>query len=209
MLSDPSFILFLTAALILAVTPGPGIFYVLTRSIKGGRREGLISSLGTATGGLVHVLAAALGLSAILMTSTFAFAVLKYVGAAYLIYLGVRILLVPAEDVGRGVDIASGQQAYWQGIVTEIFNPKTALFFLAFIPQFVTPSESVVTQFIILGCISIGLNTAVDALVALSAGSLGQLFSRNPRFRRGQSLFSGLSLISLGALVVVTGKNRQ
>ncbi|MBV9789912.1 MAG: LysE family translocator [Chloroflexi bacterium] len=125
--SATSFGVFLTAAIVLAVTPGPGIFYVLARSLKGGRREGIASSFGTALGGLVHVLAAALGLSAILATSALAFTLVKYIGAAYLIYLGVRTLLGKDDlDLDPAVT-GTTRRAFYQGITTEILNPKTAL----------------------------------------------------------------------------------
>src|SRR5689334_4953933 len=135
-----NFAVFLTAAVILALTPGPGIFYVLARSLQGGRPAGLASAGGTALGGLVHVLAAALGLSVILATSALAFDLVKYAGAAYLLYLGIRTLL--RKDDGGAVALGtpgSTRRAFYQGIVTEALNPKTALFFLAFIPQFVNP----------------------------------------------------------------------
>ncbi|MEM9767630.1 MAG: LysE family translocator, partial [Cyanobacteria bacterium P01_D01_bin.71] len=152
--------IFLTAAMLLAITPGPGIFYVLTRSIRGGRREGIYSSLGTTVGGLAHVVAAALGISAILANSAIAFLIVKYAGAAYLIYLGLSTLTKKVPEPTPEQAIAtSGQNAFSQGITTEILNPKTALFFLAFIPQFVNPAGNVALQFILLGTISVSFNT--------------------------------------------------
>ena len=152
-----SFGLFLAAALVLAITPGPGIFYILTRSLKGGRREGIASSFGTAVGGLGHVVAAALGLSAMLATSAIAFSIVKYVGAAYLIYLGIRTLLSKEElNLNTSFVRTHARRAFYQGITTEVFNPKTALFFLAFIPQFGDPQGVVLLQFVLLGCISRG-----------------------------------------------------
>ena len=204
-----SFTLFLTAAFILAVTPGPGIFYVLTRSIKGGRREGYVSSLGTAVGGMAHVVAAALGLSAILATSALAFTIIKYAGAAYLVYLGVRTLMSrEAFDVSDADDALaeSGRAAFSQGITTEILNPKTALFFLAFLPQFINPDGMLVTQFILLGTISVTLNTLADVVVASVAGPLSTMLKRSERVRRIPKLFSGFGLIALGAYVAVAGE---
>jgi threonine/homoserine/homoserine lactone efflux protein len=208
-LGDSSFVLFMTAATILAITPGPGIFYVLTRSIRGGRKEGFTSSLGTAVGGMAHVLAAALGLSAVLMTSAVAFQVVKYAGAIYLVYLGLRTLLRPVEKVGLTAGPAEQRHAFYQGIVTEVLNPKTALFFLAFIPQFVDPAGAVLAQFILFGCISVCLNTSVDLVVAFFAGPLGQRLADSVRFRRGQQLFSGCSLVALGAYAAVSGGEGQ
>ncbi|HEY0734116.1 MAG TPA: LysE family translocator [Herpetosiphonaceae bacterium] len=203
-----SFGLFLTAAIILAITPGPGIFYVLTRSLKGGRSEGIASSFGTAIGGLVHVLAAALGVSAILATSALAFAAVKYIGAAYLIYLGIRTWLSNDElDLDAPLETTNTRRAFYQGITTEVLNPKTALFFLAFIPQFINPHGMLFLQFFLLGSISVLLNTTADVVVALLAGPLGQRLRTSARWRRRQRLATGGALIGLGAFVAVTGKH--
>jgi threonine/homoserine/homoserine lactone efflux protein len=213
-----TFGLFLTAALVVAITPGPGIFYVLTRSLKGGRGEGIASSFGNALGGLVHVFAAALGLSALLMASATAFTVVKFAGAAYLVYLGVRTLLRrddshEAADADHGADgepdrASRNSEAFYQGIVAEVLNPKAALFFLAFLPQFVNPEDPVVVQILLLGCISVSLNTTVDLVVAGFAGSIGGRLRESVRLRRGQRLFSGCALIGLGAYVAVAGEKR-
>ena len=204
-----TFGLFLAAAVMLAITPGPGIFYVLARSIKGGRREGYASAAGTAVGGLFHVVAAALGISALLAASAAAFAVVKYAGAAYLVYLGVRALLSreqpPALD---GAARRESRRAFYQGVTTEVLNPKTALFFLAFIPQFVNPKGTVVLEFVLLGSISVLLNSSVDLVVATLAGPIGAQLKRRAKLRRAQRLFSGVSLIALGVYVAVAG-NRE
>src|ERR1700681_3205853 len=128
-------VLFLAAALVLAITPGPGIFYVLARTLAGGRREGIHSSLGTFIGGLFHVFAAALGVSAILAASAVAVHTVKYAGAAYLVWLGIRMIRTRNDEMT--FNAASSQGAFRQGIFTEALNPKTALFFLSFIPQFI------------------------------------------------------------------------
>lgn len=195
--------LFLIAALLLAITPGPGIFYVLTRSLKGGRAEGLASSFGTAVGGLAHVAAAALGLSAILATSAIAFMIIKWAGAAYLIYLGIRTLISSHSISLDGSSSSIGHNAFRQGIITEVLNPKTALFFLVFVPQFINPYGNVVLQFVLLGSISVILNTSADIVVALLAGPIGQWLRTNPRFQRRQRLLTGWSLIGLGAYVAI------
>lgn len=193
------FLLFLAAALVLAATPGPGIFYVLARSLAGGRREGLLSSYGTFVGGLFHVLAAALGVSAILAASATAFHAVKYAGAAYLVWLGIR--MIRARNDGMPVHAAGPSHgAFRQGILTEILNPKTALFFLSFIPQFVAPARGhVFLQFVILGALSVILNTSADLLVVLLAGPLERRLKNSARFRRGQRMASGLGMIGLGA----------
>ncbi|MCB0192381.1 MAG: LysE family translocator [Anaerolineae bacterium] len=199
-----TFGIFLTAAFILSITPGPGIFYVLTRSIKGGRREGIASTWGTAVGGLFHVVAAALGLSAILATSAVAFGVIKYAGAAYLLYLGCHTLW--QNDAALNVDVSLTSQsnhAFRHGIITEALNPKTAIFFLAFIPQFINPNGLVFLQFFLLGCISVFLNSTADLIVAHCAGPIHNHLKESIKLRRGQRLFSGWSLIALGAYVAM------
>jgi threonine/homoserine/homoserine lactone efflux protein len=202
-----TFTLYFTAAFILAITPGPGMFYVLTRSIKGGQREGYASSFGTAIGGLFHVFAAALGISAILATSALAFNLIKYLGAAYLVFLGIRMLLKEeafelADDVAT---TSNYHRAVRQGIVTEMLNPKTALFFLAFIPQFIDPTGSVVLQFILLGSLSVFLNTSADIVVATLAGPIASQMRKRASLRRAQRVFSGSGLIALGAYVAFSG----
>ena len=207
---NQSFALFLSAAFLLAVTPGPGIFYVLTRSLKGGRWEGYASAGGTAIGGLIHVIGAALGLSALLMSSALAFNIIKYLGAAYLIYLGIRTLLRPDDmTLEDNTGTRNNRQAFYQGITTEALNPKTALFYLAFIPQFINPSAPVMPQFILLGGVSIFLNGGVDVIVASLAGTIGTLLKRHLLLRRIQRWFTGSSLILLGAYAGLTGSGER
>lgn len=207
--SATSFGLFLTAAIVLAVSPGPGMLYVLARSLRGGRREGLASSLGTAVGGFGHVVAAAFGLSVILATSATAFSVVKYAGAAYLIYLGVRTIVAgqEAEAAAPGASEAAWI-AFRQGITTEAFNPKTALFFLSFLPQFINREAPAIPQFLLLGTISVTLNTTADVVVSLLAGPIGSQLRRRPRLRHGQRYASGGALIALGGYVAVSGERR-
>jgi threonine/homoserine/homoserine lactone efflux protein len=193
------FLLFLTAALVLAATPGPGILYVLARSLAGGRREGLLSSYGTFVGGLFHVLAAALGVSAILAASATAFHVVKYAGAVYLVWLGIRMIRTRNEEMPVRADRPS-RHVFRQGILTEVLNPKTALFFLSFVPQFVAPGRGhIFVQFVILGALSVILNTSADLVVVLLAGPLERLLKNSARFRRRQRVASGLGMIGLGA----------
>jgi threonine/homoserine/homoserine lactone efflux protein len=196
------FLVFLGAALILAITPGPGIFYVLARSLRGGRREGVLSAAGTFLGGLVHVGAAAFGLSAILAASAIAFETVRYAGAAYLIYLGYRMIRNRDQE-GEAVDTADASHGtFVQGVMTEVLNPKTALFFLSFIPQFVSvPQGHVATQFLMLGAISVTLNTCADLLVACFAGPLGSRMKRNAKFRSRQRVASGAAMVGLGVYV--------
>ena len=197
------FLLFFVAALLLAITPGPGIFYVLARSLAGGRREGILSSFGTFVGGLFHVLAAALGVSAILAASAVAFHTVKYAGAAYLFWLGIRMIRTRNAEMAVSASQPS-QGAFRQGILTEILNPKTALFFLSFIPQFIAPERShVFLQFVVLGALSVLLNTAADLLVVVLAAPLERKLKSSARFRRGQRTASGLGMITLGAYVAL------
>ena len=132
--------LFLAAATLLAVTPGPGIFYVLARTLSGGKREGVLSALGTLVGGSIHVLAAGFGLSAVLAASATAFSVVKYAGAIYLVWLGFRMIRTRNVPMDEPSETGNSNHAFRQGIVTEVLNPKTALFFLSFLPQFVNPA---------------------------------------------------------------------
>jgi threonine/homoserine/homoserine lactone efflux protein len=201
MLLTPRFLVFLTAAVILAITPGPGIFYVLARSLRGGRKEGVLSAAGTFLGGLVHVAAAAFGLSAILAASAIAFETVRYAGAAYLIYLGYRMIRNRNQDVALDSAGTPGG-TFVQGVMTEVLNPKTALFFLSFIPQFVSIQQGhVAVQFLVLGAISVTLNTCADVLVACFAGPLGSSMKRNARLRSGQRTASGVAMIGLGVYV--------
>ena len=203
MLDAHRLLLFFAAALLLAITPGPGIFYVLARSLAGGKREGIHSSLGTFVGGLFHVFAAALGLSAILAASAVAFHTVKYAGAAYLIWLGIR--MIRTRNVEMPVAAVSPiNGAFPQGILTEVLNPKTALFFLSFIPQFVAPAHGhVFFQFVLLGCISVSLNTAADLIVVGMASPLERKLKDSALFRGRQRTASGLGMIGLGAYLVM------
>jgi threonine/homoserine/homoserine lactone efflux protein len=196
------FVLFLSAASILAITPGPGIFYVLGRSLAGGRREGVVSALGTFCGGLVHVVAAAFGISALLAASAVGFEAVRYAGAAYLVYLGIAMIRTRDESTDMQQRPGRANHPFLQGVTTEILNPKTALFFLSFIPQFVAVRNGHVTaQFLALGAISVMLNTSADLLVAFFAGPLGTAMKRSARFRRGQRTASGAAMIGLGLYV--------
>jgi threonine/homoserine/homoserine lactone efflux protein len=204
MVDTHRFFLFFIAAVVLAATPGPGIFYVLARTLAGGLREGILSSLGTFAGGLVHVFAAALGISAILAASAVAFHTVKYAGAAYLVWLGVRMIRTRHAEMPVETS-ASPRGAFGQGIATEVLNPKTALFFLSFIPQFISPQLGhIFLQFLILGAVSVALNTTADLLVVTLAVPLGDKLKASAIFRRRQRIASGLGMIGLGAYVALT-----
>ncbi len=204
MLDAQRFFLFFIAALVLAVTPGPGIFYVLARTLAGGRREGILSSLGTFAGGMFHVFAAALGVSAILAASAVAFHTVKYAGAAYLVWLGIRMIRIRNAELPVET-LAPSRSPFGQGIVTEVLNPKTALFFLSFIPQFISPRLGhIFLQFLIFGMVSVALNTSADLLVVSLAAPLGRKLKVSATFRRRQRVASGFGMIGLGAYVALT-----
>jgi len=199
MLDAHRFLLFLVAAMVLAATPGPGIFYVLARTLAGGRREGFESSFGTFFGGLFHVFAAALGVSAILAASALAFHTVKYAGAAYLVFLGIKMIRSRNAELPTDTSRPKGG-AFRQGILTEALNPKTALFFLSFIPQFIAPERGhIFFQFAALGILSVTLNTAADLAVVSLAAPLERKLKSSAGFRRGQRTASGLGMIGLGA----------
>ena len=196
---EAKFLVFLSAALLLAVAPGPGMLYVLSRSLAGGKREGILSALGTFGGGMVHVVAAAAGVSIILARSAVAFATVKYAGAAYLCFIGVRMML-EARNRNETLDVlAISRRPFWQGMATEVLNPKTALFFLSFIPQFVDHrSGHLFLQFVALGTISVVLNTSADLVVILLAGPLGEKIRSSQKFRRRQRSLTGTIMLGLG-----------
>ncbi len=196
-----SFGLFLAAALVIALTPGPGIFYVAARTLAGGRPEGLASSLGTGLGGLVHVIAGAFGVSALVMASADAFAVLKLVGACYLVYLGIRAWRgagLEADPVR--VDPMGAFRAFKEGIAVEALNPKTAAFFLAFIPQFVASGDGglVWRDFVFLGLISVVLNTGVDVVVVFAAASFRARLAARPGLLKRLRQSAACMLCGLG-----------
>ena len=199
-----SLIAFTFAAVILAITPGPGIAYVVARTVAGGRREGLASCLGTGIGGFLHVFAAALGLSVIVAESATAFNLVKYVGAAYLLYLGVRLLMSKAQPPAVETVAPQGvRRAFFEGIAVEALNVKTALFFLAFLPQFVSTSEPLAPQLVLLGSICVVLNTLVDVVAVFAADRL--LKSDTARAARAKLLtrVSGVTMLALGAYLAL------
>ena len=198
------FAAFLITAIVLAITPGPGIAYVVARTVSGGRKEGLASCFGTGVGGMLHVLAAALGISLLIAQSALAFSLVKYVGAAYLVYLGIRLLMRKshASEV-PSVSPQGVRRAFLEGIVVEALNVKTALFFLAFLPQFVAVGEPLVPQLVALGSICVALNTAVDVVAVFAADRL--LASKAARASRARLLtrLSGVTMLSLGVYLAL------
>ena len=203
------FVTFLIAATILALTPGPGIAYVIARTVAGGRKEGLASCLGTGVGGMLHVLAAALGISLLIAQSALAFSLVKYVGAAYLIYLGIRMLLRRSgEAQSVKVTPEGSRKAFVEGVLVEALNVKTALFFLAFLPQFVSPSESLVSQLVVLGTICVALNTLVDVVAVLLAHRLLRSDAMREARARMLTRVSGVTMLGLGAYLAFAKRSQ-
>jgi threonine/homoserine/homoserine lactone efflux protein len=201
--------LYFAAALVLAVTPGPGIFYVAARTLAGGRAEGVASSFGTGLGGVVHVLAGSLGVSAIVLASAELFTALKLIGAVYLVWLGLRTFQSARRDAstvwnGRSAAPPVGpRRAFREGVLVEALNPKTAAFFLAFVPQFLDPTQGqvqgqVALQFVVLGFVSVALNTLADVVVAFAASGIREGAAARPALIRRLREASGAAMIALG-----------
>jgi threonine/homoserine/homoserine lactone efflux protein len=200
--STHAFAVFVPAALQLLAIPGPAVLYIVATSVEGGRRAGLLSVAGVHLGSLVHVTAAVAGLSALIVSSAIAFSTVKYVGAAYLIVVGIRKWLerdAPAEPAARPA--RSGRRVFTQGVVVNVLNPKTALFFLAFLPQFVDRDRTVWTQIAVLGLCWIALGLMSDGAYALAGGTIGGFIRRR---RRAVRYASGGIFVGLGA-VAATG----
>jgi len=211
MLDPTKLPLFLAASIVLLLTPGPAVLYIVARSLDQGRLAGFISVLSIETGNSFHVIAATLGLSALLLSSALAFTVVKYLGAAYLIYLGLRKLFsrTKAPQVIE-VKRQSLRRIFSQGVIVAALNPKTALFFLAFLPQFVDQTRGPVAwQMLALGCMFVLMAIVSDGLYALLAGSAGQWLKGSRYFLRAERYFAGSIYVGLGltAALADAGKN--
>jgi len=211
MFNLPHLPVFLLAALILLLTPGPAVLYIVARSLDQGRLAGLVSVLSIEVGNFVHVLAATLGLSAILVSSALAFSSVKYLGAAYLIYLGVRRLFMrEAAHQPLSIRRQSLGRIFRQGMLVAILNPKTALFFFAFLPQFVDASKGSITpQLLTLGCLFVSMAIITDGLYALLAGTAGQWLKGTPSLLRVQRYVVGSVYIALGVTAALAGAKHQ
>ena len=203
--------LFAAAALALLVIPGPAVLYIVAQSIEQGRVAGLVSMLGIQVGALVHVTAAALGLSALLVQSALAFSAVKYAGAAYLVYLGLRKLLARERlDLGVERPPKALGRLFRQGIVVNVLNPKTALFFFAFLPQFVDPGAgSVGLQIGLLGLLFIAIALVSDGSYAVAAGTAAEWLRGRQGFVRAERWVSGSVLVGLGVTTALTGEARK
>ena len=202
--------LFIGASLALLLVPGPAVLYITARSANQGRLAGLVSVLAIETANFLQAVAATLGLSAILLSSALAFDAVKYLGAAYLVYLGVRKLLVSEEGAeGEEIKPEPLSRIYWQGFAINLLNPKTALFFFAFLPQFVNPARGDVTaQTLLLGALFVGMACVTDSLYALLASSLADRLRGYRRYQRGQRYFAGLVYVGLGITTAFTGAKK-
>lgn len=211
-LPDPgSFGMFVLAAFFLLITPGPAVLYIVARSVDQGRRAGLVSAAGVHAGTLVHIAAAAAGVSMVLAASATLFALVKYLGAGYLIFLGVRRLLDPTPLVAPGAAPAiPWRRAFLDGAVVNVLNPKTALFFLAFLPQFVDPARGPVgPQVLVLGFAFVALGLITDGSYAIAAGSARRWLLRSPRFLSGQRWVTGGMYIGLGVMAAMSDARRK
>jgi threonine/homoserine/homoserine lactone efflux protein len=197
--------LFLLATITLNLTPGPDMLYVIARSVGQGRKAGVVSALGIGAGTLVHMFAVALGLAALLRSVPVAYDAVKYVGAAYLLYLGVRMLFSNGSTEGETrLRKESYRRVFAQGVITNVLNPKVALFFLAFLPQFLDPQRGpVFWQVVLLGLIFDTSGTLVNTSVALLSGSVGNRLRGNPRLGRIQRWFTGTIFIGLAARLAI------
>jgi threonine/homoserine/homoserine lactone efflux protein len=203
-------LVFALAATALVVIPGPNHVYIVTRSLVEGRGAGLASAFGVETGTLVHIAAAAVGLSTLIASSAVAFEIVKYAGAAYLIYLGVRALRDKDEpDLSTEGPKQPRQRTFIDGVIVNVLNPKVALFFLAFLPQFVDPSRgSTATQILVLGILLASIGLVSDVVYACVAGGLGSWLRRRPTFLRRQRQVAGCTYLALGLAAAATGHRR-
>lgn len=203
--------LFLIASLALLLTPGPAVLYIIARSINQGRMAGIVSVLGVETANFFHASAAALGLSAILLSSALAFDIVKYLGAAYLIYLGFRKIIAREDAAKAEVNKQESlSRIYSQGFVVNLFNPKTALFFFAFLPQFVNTSNGNITlQVFLLGMIFVLMGVITDGAYAIISSSIASQLNANHNFARNQRYFTGLIYIGLGVVTAFTGSRNK
>jgi threonine/homoserine/homoserine lactone efflux protein len=204
-------VLFAAAAIVLIAIPGPNHVYIVARSVSQGRGAGLASALGVETGTLVHVAAAAAGLSAVIASSATAFNLVRYLGAAYLVYLGIRALTRrDGHEGGVEVDAAPLRRTFAEGVMVNVLNPKVALFFLAFLPQFIDPSRGpVAVQTLVLGAVIFVLALASDLVYALAASALGErLRRRGAGFGRVQRRVTGGVYVALGAVAALSGGRR-
>jgi threonine/homoserine/homoserine lactone efflux protein len=197
---------FIAAGTLLAVTPGPGVFYIVTRSLMQGRRSGLASVAGVALGNLGSALGAAVGLAALFAVSSAAFLLVKYAGAAYLVYLGIRTLRRRSDSVARTGDTATRTaRAFRDGFWVAVLNPKTTIFFAAFLPQFMSIDASPVVQGIALGALFVAIAAVTDCVYAVTAGSIAPALRRSAGVQAAARFVGGGTFIALGLFTALSG----
>jgi threonine/homoserine/homoserine lactone efflux protein len=196
----PTLLAYLAAATVLVLIPGPGTAWIVAQTVAGGTRRGVQAGLGLETATLIHALAAGLGLSALLAASALAFEILKYAGAAYLVWLGIKAWRDKAESVPAPVTaVPTRGRVYWRSVVTGVLNPKVALFFLAFLPQFVHPERGLVwLQFLVLGVLLSVIGFSNSCMLALAVGRFGRSLSGNARLARWRQRLIGTVFVGLG-----------
>lgn len=206
MFETQTFIAFLSASIVIILAPGPAQALVLARSIGSGRKAGILTAVGLNVGTVFHAVAAGLGLSLLLTTSAVAFSAVKYVGAAYLVYLGLRSIITPKRtNEGELKRKATSQNVFTNAVLAGILNPKVAIFFLAFLPQFVASERgSVALQFLILGLIIAALDVVYESLLALAAGAVRDRLGKNPTIQVWRERIAGLAMIGLGVKLAMT-----
>jgi threonine/homoserine/homoserine lactone efflux protein len=208
MIEPGALVVFAIAAFALAVVPGPAVLYIVAQGVHGGSRAGVVSALGVASGGMVHIAAAIAGLSALVVASAEAFTAIKIAGAVYLVFLGLRTLISRDDRIGGRRRESTLARTYRQGLVVNVLNPKTALFFLAFLPQFVDPEGPVRVQLALLGAVFVVIALTTDVMWALLSGTAGGVLRRSRVFLRVQRYVSGTIFVALGFLAAFAGRHR-
>ena len=212
MLARGDFLLFLIAALVLLITPGPAVFYIVARSVQQGSWAGIVSAAGVVTGGFIHVVAGTVGLSALVLSSPIAFATVKYLGALYLIYLGFRAFFRKNRAGDLNLHLKSSQlgRVYRDGLVVNLFNPKTILFFIAFLPQFVDSTRgNPGMQFLLLGTIMVSMGLVTDSIYAAVAGKASQWLRKSNNRLSYHQWFAGTVYLVLGIFTLLVSPARQ
>lgn len=206
--SWPLFSAFLLASLVLAVTPGPGVFYIVTRSLAQGKRVGLASVAGVALGNFGNAIGASIGLAALFAVSSMAFTIVKYAGAGYLIYLGLSTWLTPSDGVIEPNSASRKEHVFRDGFVVALLNPKTAIFFAAFLPQFLGATEATMTQTLLLGSIFVLIAASTDSMYALAAGTVAPILERTRGIKAIGRYIGGTAFIGLGLFTAFGGTSK-
>jgi len=211
MLDTSSLLLFVSASLVLLLIPGPAVLFIVARSVEQGRAAGVASALGLSVGSAIQVIAAAAGLSALVVSSALAFAIIKYVGAAYLVFLALRTLLASSQPAAQAVTrVLPMRRIFTEGVVVNLLNPKLAIFFLAFLPTFVDPARgSPVLQIVVLGSVFVALGTLTDITYAVVVSGARRLAPIGGPGRRAGRTASGLTYLGLGLYTALSSSERR